>query len=58
MNVVDRMNMFFCFFFSFGGYEFFGFETHTNHMICTKVRNISQAFGINFSTCKPAPLEH
>ncbi len=47
INIVDQMDI--LIFLSFGGYIFFSFETQTNHMICTKVRNISPSFGINFS---------
>jgi hypothetical protein len=48
----------FLFIFSFDGCAFFGFQTHTNHRICTKVRNTFPTFGINFSNHKPASLEN
>ncbi len=43
----------FFFFFSFDGYAFFDFQTHTNHKIYTLVRNTFPTFGINFSSHRP-----
>jgi len=45
-------------YFSFGEYAFSSFQIEINHMICTKVKNTSPTFGMNFSNHKLALLEH
>jgi hypothetical protein len=57
-NTFDQTNMYSFLFISFGEYAFSSFQIEINHKICTKVRNISPTFGINFSNHKLALLEH
>ncbi len=40
MNIVGWTDMYFIFIFHFGKYPFFDLQTHTNHRICIKVRNM------------------
>jgi hypothetical protein len=58
MNTVDHAIFIFILFFHLTDVHFFGFQTHTNHKICTKVRNTFPTFGINFYNHNPTSLKH
>jgi hypothetical protein len=49
-NIVHQTDMYFIFIFHFHGYSFFGFQTHTNHKICIKVKNTSQLLELIFQS--------
>jgi hypothetical protein len=55
-NLVDQTDKYFIFISHFDIYPFFGFQIHTNHKVCIKVRNMSQLLELIFH--RPTTLEY